>query len=150
MTGTLALNEEKISGKLPPQSVEAEEAILGAILSNPFCINKIVDMLNPSSFYKPAHKIIYSTILDLIRENSAVDILTVSEKLREMDKLDYVGGRAYINELAINVVTTANVEYYAKIVKEKAIKRTLINAGSEIVQMAYENETIAPKIPLFD
>lgn len=142
MTNSVLMNEEKISGKLPPQSVEAEEAILGAILSNPFCINKIVDILTPASFYKPAHRIIYETILDLIRENSAVDILTVSEKLREINKLEYVGGRVYINELAINVVTTANIEYYAKIVKEKAIKRTLINAGSEIVQMAYENETI--------
>ncbi len=137
-----ALKEEKNIGKLPPQSIEAEEAILGAVLTNPFCINKIVDMIKVNSFYKPAHKIIYETILDLLRENNAIDIITVSEKLRENNKLEYVGGRSYINDLALNVVTTANVEYYAKIVHEKSIKRTLINAGSDIVTMAYESATV--------
>lgn len=142
MGTNIAVRDEKFIGKLPPQSIEAEEAILGAILTNPSCINKIVDMLKVNSFYKPANKIIYQTILDLIRENSAIDIVTVSEKLKELDKLEQVGGRIYINELAMNVVTTANVEYYAKIVQEKAIKRNLINAGSEIVTMSYESNSI--------
>ncbi len=134
--------EERTVSKLPPQSVEAEEAILGAILTNPYCVNKIVDNLKVNSFYKPAHKAIYEVILDLLKENHAIDILTVSEKLREANKLEYVGGRTYINDLALNVVTTANVEYYAKIVQEKAIKRTLINAGSEIVTMSYDSTPI--------
>ena len=149
MGTNIAVRDEKFIGKLPPQSIEAEEAILGAILTNPSCINKIVDMLKVNSFYKPANKIIYQTILDLIRENSAIDIVTVSEKLKELDKLEQVGGRIYINELAMNVVTTANVEYYAKIVQEKAIKRNLINAGSEIVTMSYASNSIdATLVPL--
>lgn len=126
--------------KLLPQSVEAEEAVLGAILVNPHSLGRIVEFLNPESFYKPAHKLIYQTMLDLFRKNEPIDIVTVSEYLRNDEKLEAAGGRAYINDLALNVVTTANVEFYAKIVQEKEIKRALINAGSEIVAMSYENE----------
>ena len=126
--------------KLLPQSVEAEEAVLGAILVNPLSLGRIVEFLNPKSFYKPAHKVIYQAMLDLFRKNEPIDIVTVSEFLRNDEKLEAAGGRAYINDLALNVVTTANVEFYAKIVQEKEIKRALINAGSEIVSMSYENE----------
>lgn len=126
--------------KLLPQSVEAEEAVLGAVLVNPQSLGRIVEFINPESFYKPAHRIIYQTMLDLFRRNEPIDIVTVSECLRNDEKLEAVGGRAYINDLALNVVTTANVEFYAKIVQEKEIKRALINAGSEIVSMSYENE----------
>jgi replicative DNA helicase len=127
--------------KLPPQNIEAEEAILGAILCNPVCLNKVADMLRPDSFYQPANRLIYSAIVELFSRNQAIDIVTVSEKLSENEKLDLVGGRAYINDLALNVVTTANIEHYAKIVQEKSIKRELINAGSEIVEMAYDNQS---------
>ena len=85
------------------------------------------------------NKQIYNAIVELFTRNQAIDIVTVSEVLNETGKLDLVGGRAYINDLALNVTTTANIEYYAKIVQEKAIKRELINAGSEIVEMAYDN-----------
>lgn len=126
--------------KLLPQSVEAEEAVLGAILVNPISLGKIVEFLKPESFYKPAHKIIYETMLELFRKNEPIDIVTVSEHLRNKEELDLAGGRSYINDLALNVVTTANIEFYAKIIQEKEIKRALINAGSEIVSMSYENE----------
>lgn len=126
--------------KLLPQSVEAEEAVLGAILVNPLSLGRIIEFLNPESFYKPAHRVIYQAMLDLFRKNEPIDIVTVSEYLRNDEKLDEAGGRAYINDLALNVVTTANVEFYAKIIQEKEIKRALINAGSEIVSMSYENE----------
>lgn len=127
--------------KMPPQSIDAEDAILGAILTNPVCLNKVCDLINHESFYKPANRIIYEAIQSLFSKSQAIDIVTVSEKLSESDKLEMVGGRAYINDLALNVVTTANIEYYAKIVQEKAIKRSLIAAGSEIVEMAYDNHT---------
>ena len=126
--------------KLLPQSVEAEEAVLGAILVNPMSLGRIVEFLTPESFYKPSHRVIYQAMLDLFKKNEPIDIVTVSEFLRNDEKLESVGGRAYINDLALNVVTTANVEFYAKIVQEKEIKRALINAGSEIVAMSYENE----------
>ena len=142
MGTNLTVQDEKMTGKLPPQSIEAEEAILGAVLTKPGCLNRIMDMITPNSFYKPANKTVYQTILDLVREGGAIDIVTVSEKLRGEGKLEQVGGRTYINELAMNVVTTANIEYYAKIIQENAIKRTLINAGAEIVTMSYENHSV--------
>ena len=131
-------SEGKIQ-RIPPQNVDAEEAILGAVLTNPVCFNKIADMLTAKSFYKPANRFIYEAVVNLFTRNQAIDIVTVSEALNEAGKLDMVGGRAYINDLALNVTTTANIEYYAKIVQEKSIKRELINAGSEIVEMAYDN-----------
>ncbi len=139
MSTKLVKSPESKLGKLPPQSVEAEEAILGAILANPTVLNRIVEYIRPESFYKPSHKVIYEAVLSLFARNDAIDIVTVSEFLRENDKLELAGGRAYINDLALNVVTTANVEFYAKIIQEKEIKRALINAGSEIVTMAYDN-----------
>ena len=126
--------------KMLPQSIEAEEAVLGAILVNPASLGKIVEFLKPESFYKPAHKMIYDAALELFRKSEPIDIVTVSELLRNKDELEKAGGRAYINDLALNVVTTANVDYYARIIREKEIKRALINAGSEIVSMSYENE----------
>ncbi len=126
--------------RLLPQSVEAEEAVLGAILVNPVSLGKIVEFIKPESFYKPAHKVIFESVLELFKKNEPIDIVTVSEHLRNKDELESAGGRAYINDLALNVVTTANIEFYAKIIQEKEIKRALINAGSEIVAMSYENE----------
>lgn len=126
--------------KMLPQSIEAEEAVLGAVLVNPASLGKIVEFLKPESFYKPAHKMIYEAALELFRKSEPIDIVTVSEFLRNKDELEKVGGRAYINDLALNVVTTANVDYYAKIIREKEIKRALINAGSEIVSMSYESD----------
>lgn len=139
MANSLMKTDEGKIQRIPPQSIEAEEAILGAVLTNPVCLNKIADLITPESFYKPANRLIYAAVMDLFSKNQAIDIVTVSEKLAESDKLELIGGRAYVNDLALNVVTTANIEYYAKIVQEKAIKRELINAGSEIVAMAYEN-----------
>lgn len=129
--------QEKIR-KLPPQSIEAEEALLGALLVNPVSITRIIELIEPESFYKPAHKILYEAILDLSNKNEPVDIITVSEHLRNEDKLEKVGGRAHINDIALNVVTTANIEHYAKIISEKATLRELIAAGNEIISHAFE------------
>ncbi|MDD3419855.1 MAG: replicative DNA helicase [Candidatus Gastranaerophilales bacterium] len=131
------LQQEK-KGKMPPQSIDAEEAVLGALLVNPPSITRVVESLSPESFYKNAHKVLYSAILDLFNKSEPIDIVTVSEYLRDQDKLEKAGGRAYINDLALNVVTTANVEHYAKIISEKGILRELIAAGNEIVSIAFE------------
>lgn len=126
--------------KLPPQSIEAEQAVLGALLVNPVAITKVIETLKPDSFYKPAHKVIYNTVVNLYNNNEPVDVVTVSESLRDANKLDAVGGRALINDLALSVVTTANIEYHAKIIAEKATLRELISAGSEIVTMAFADK----------
>lgn len=140
MAGKVMKKPDEGMLKLLPQSIEAEEAVLGAVLVNPLSIGRIVEFLRPESFYKPSHRIIYEAVLELYRKNEPIDIVTVSEHLRNKEELENAGGRAYINDLAINVVTTANIEFYAKIIQEKEIKRALINAGSEIVSMSYENE----------
>ena len=124
--------------QLMPQNIEAEEAILGAILVNPACMNKIVEHLRPESFYKPAHRYVYEAMLQLYNGEDKIDIVSVSDVLNINQKLELVGGRAFINDLSYNTITTANVEYYARIVQEKAIKRSLINAGSEIVSAGYD------------
>ncbi len=140
MAGKVIKQNDANMLKLLPQSIEAEEAVLGAILVNPTSLGRIVELLKPESFYKPAHKVIYAAVLELFNKNEPIDIVTVSEHLRNKEELDTAGGRSYINDLALNVVTTANIEFYAKIIQEKEIKRALISAGSEIVAMSYENE----------
>ena len=131
------LNNEELS-LLMPQNIEAEEAILGAILVSPNCMNKVVEHINPNSFYKPAHRYVFEAMLQLYNNNDKIDIVSVSDVLNINQKLELVGGRAFINDLSYKTVTTVNVEYYAKSVQEKAIKRSLINAGSEIISSGYD------------
>ena len=125
---------------LMPQNIEAEEAVLGAILVNPKCLDKVISKLKPEFFYKPAHRFIYETILQLTNNNEIVDIVSVSDTLNINQKLELVGGRAYINDLSLKCIQTSNVEYYANIIEEKYTKRSLINAGSEITTWGYDAE----------
>ncbi len=136
-TYTKKKQQEDLS-QLMPQNLDAEEAILGAILVNPSCMNRVVENLHPESFYKPAHRYVYEAMLQLYNGEDKIDIVSVSDVLNVNQKLELVGGRAFINDLSYNTLTTANIEYYAKIVQEKAIKRSLINAGSEIVSAGYD------------
>ena len=128
--------------RLPPQSIEAEQAVLGALLIDPNAITRVVESLRPDSFYKQSHKFIYTTIVKLFNNNDPIDIVTVSEHLRTIDKLELVGGRAYIIDLALSVITSANLEYYSKIITEKSVLRELIKAGSEIASLGYEDEHV--------
>ena len=136
MPSSKTINLDK---QLPPQNLEAEEAVLGAILNTPQSLLKVTEILSPEDFYKPANKLIYDAAQKLMGKNAPVDIVTVSEYLRANDKIELAGGRQYINEIAINNPTSANIKYYAGLIKECSIKRSLINAGSEIIGMAHEN-----------
>ncbi len=131
---------KKNNENLIPQNIEAEEAILGAVLVNPETLSKVSDVITSSSFYKPAHRYIYEAMIQLFNSGDNIDIVSVSDVLNYNGKLEAVGGRAYINDLAENTITTSNIAYYAKIVQEKAVKRALINAGSEIVSKGYDLE----------
>ncbi|MBO6256498.1 replicative DNA helicase, partial [bacterium] len=133
-------NKKETDENLIPQNIEAEEAILGAVLVNPSSLAKVSDSLDAGCFYKPAHRYIYEAMIELFNNNDNIDIVSVSDVLSYNGKLDAVGGRAYINDLAENTITTTNVAYYAKIIKEKAIKRALISAGAEIVSKGYDLE----------
>ncbi len=132
------VKEKNESGNLLPQNIEAEEAVLGAILVNPEVLTKVVETLKPESFYKPAHRYVYEAMLQLFNTNERIDLVSVSDVLSYNSKLDTVGGRAFINDLSYKTITTSNIEYYARIVQEKAVKRALINAGSEIVSFGYD------------
>lgn len=124
--------------RLPPQSIEAEQAVLGSLLVATDAISRVVDVLEPDYFYRKSHQVIYAAILDLFDKNEPIDIVTVSQYLKDEGKLDLVGGRQYIADLAMSIATTANIEYYARSVNEKALLRNLIKAGTEIVAGCYE------------
>ncbi len=138
MTADLTLSESTIE-RIPPQSIEAEQAVLGALLVAPDAITRVVDQIEPDYFYRKAHQNIYAAILDLFDKNEPIDIVTVSQYLKDQGKLDSVGGRQYLTDLALSVATTANAEYYARSVNEKALLRNLIKAGTEIVASCYED-----------
>ena len=136
------IKEKNNEGNLLPQNIEAEEAVLGAILVNPDVMTKVVETLKPESFYKPAHKYVYEAMLQLFNSNERIDIVSVSDVLSYMSRLETIGGRAFINDLSYKTITTSNIEYYARIVQEKAVKRSLINAGGEIVSFGYDMNPI--------
>ena len=140
-------NNSELS-ELMPQNIDAEEAILGAILVSPVCMNKIVEHIRPESFYKPAHRYVYEAMLQIYNSQDKIDIVSVSDVLNINQKLELVGGRAFINDLSYKTITTTNVEYYAKIVQEKAIKRSLINAGSEIINTGYDLNPIEESLDI--
>jgi replicative DNA helicase len=137
MSSDFSMNEGSIE-RMPPQSIEAEQAVLGSLMISTDGITRIVDSLQPEYFYRKSHQVIYAAMLDLYEKNEPIDIVTISQYLKDEDKLDHVGGRQYITDLALAVATTANLEYYAKTVEEKALLRQLIKAGTEIVQTSYE------------
>ena len=139
MAATKTVNIDK---QLPPQNIEAEEAVIGAIINNPPSLLKVTEILSADCFYKPQNKFIYEAVCSLMEKNTPIDMLTISEQLKTTDKLDLAGGRQYINEIAINNPTSANIKYYANLIKECSIKRSLINAGAEIISIAHENYPI--------
>lgn len=124
--------------KIPPQSIEAEQAVLGSLLINPETLSRVVDVIKPEQFYRKAHQVICAAIIDLFEKNEPIDIVTVGQFLKDQGSLEMIGGRQYLSDLAMSVATTANVEYYAKLVSEKALLRNLIRAGTEIVATCYE------------
>ena len=124
--------------RVPPQNIEAEQAVLGAMLIKKEAIAEVSQLLKPADFYREAHRIVYETMLELFNKNEAVDLITVTEQLRKNDLLEKAGGIAFVTSLANAVPTAANVEYHARIVEEKAQLRNLINSATEIAGMAYE------------
>lgn len=132
------------AAKLPPQNIEAEQAILGSCMLDPDAALKASEILpNAGDFYRGSHQVVYNCILELLELNQAVDILTVSNELRKKNKFDEVGGSEYLTDLLNVMPTTANVEYYSKIVREKAILRSLIHAGSAITDLGFVEEDTA-------
>jgi replicative DNA helicase len=132
----LALTRER----LPPQDQEAEQAVLGAMLIDPEAVPRAIELLRPEDFYRPAHRIVFQTMVDLFDRASPVDVVTTVAELRRTGKLEAVGGATYLAELQEAVPTSANVAYHARIVADRALMRALIEAGTDIARRGYEAE----------
>ena len=131
--------EKESSHKLPPQNVEAEQSVLGGILIENGAIHRVMELLTPDDFYREAHKKIFNGLLDLSERDEPADLITLTNELRKKDHLDSVGGASYIASLIDAIPTAANIEYYARIIKEKAVLRRLIEAATGIVTQSYED-----------
>lgn len=132
-----------IEERVPPQNIEAEQAVLGAMLIDKEAIAKASEILTSSDFYREAHRVIFNAMLELYNKNEAVDMVTVTEILKRDNKLEDIGGLAYITSLANVVLTAANVKYHADIVAEKSVLRQLVRVSTEIAAMGYEaNEDV--------
>jgi replicative DNA helicase len=129
-----------LPGKLPPQNLEAEKSLLGALMLDKNAIIKVADFLKSSDFYKRIHQEIYQATLDLFEKNEPVDLLAVSTRLKEKELLENIGGNSYLTELINTVPTAAHVSNYAKIVQRKRILRDLIEAGQEINSIGHNEK----------
>jgi len=128
-------------GKLPPQAVDLEEAVLGALMTDRNCIHDVISMITPDVFYKEQHQFVFEAIKTLYDNNEPVDILTVTNKLRKLEKLEAVGGPFYITELSDRVRSADNIQAHATIILEKYIARELIRTATETIKLAYEDTT---------
>lgn len=126
--------------RIPPQNVEAEQAVLGSILLKAELLGTVLELLKPIDFYKDNHRIIYEAMLDLFDRNEPQDLLTVSNLLTNTNKLDSIGGPAYLASLTSIVPVTANIGSYAKIIREKSILRRLITVNTDIASRCYEEQ----------
>ncbi len=129
------------TGKLPPQALELEEAVLGALMIEKDALTSVVDILQPSSFYKESHQRIYNAILQLFGKSEPIDMLTVTTQLRSNGELEFIGGASYLVKLTNKVNSAANIEYHARIITQSAIKRDMIKIAGDILKDAYEDTT---------
>ncbi len=125
-------------GKIPPHDLEAEQAVLGSMLTDKDAVISAIEKLKVDSFYRDDNKIIYESILNLYNRAEPIDIITVKDELSSLGKFEQVGGLEYIASLPDKVPTTANVEKYIKIVEEKAVLRNLIKTANEIIELGYD------------
>lgn len=126
-------------GNKPPQAVDFEEAVLGALLIEPGCVDEAMEELTPSCFYEPKHKMIYEAMVALVNEHVAIDLLSVSQKLQAQKHLEDIGGAVTLASLSQKIGAAAHVEYYIKILKQKCIQRDLISAAYDILKDAYDD-----------
>ena len=125
--------------KLPPQDIEAERSVLGALMLDKNAVIKVADLIVAGDFYQPAHSKIYEAILGLFEKNEPVDILSVTNKLKDRGQLNEIGGSSYLTELINSVPTAAHIAHYAKLIRDKKVLRELIKASAEITEKVFEN-----------
>lgn len=137
--GAAQRGERDLLRRVPPHSVDAEQAVLGGILARPDNLHAIVDILSEEDFYIPAHVTLYRAIIELYKESSPVTLISLRERLIQWGKLDEIGGAAYLGDLGMAVVSGAHAEYYAEIVRNKSLQRRLIDACGEIIGECYSS-----------
>ena len=125
-------------GKIPPQALELEEVVLGAMMIDKKGVDAVIDILHPYAFYKEAHQFIFESIIKLFENTEPIDLLTVSAKLKKEGKLDKVGGDYYLVQLTQKVSSSAHIEYHARIILQKYIQRSLIKISTEIIEDSYD------------
>ena len=123
--------------KLPPHSLEAEQSVLGGLLLDNEAADRVGDVAGAADFYSDAHRVIYRHVMQLIADGKPADVVTLAESLSSAQKLDYVGGLAYLGALVQNVPTAANIRHYAQIVRDRSILRQLAATAGEIAEAAY-------------
>lgn len=136
---TTIINLEK--GKLPPQVLDLEEAVLGAMMIDKKGVDDVIDILQPDAFYKDAHKFIFEAIVQLFTETQPIDLLTVSAQLKKNGKLDLAGGDFYLIQLTQKIASSAHIEFHSRIILQKFIQRSLIRISSEIIEASYDETT---------
>lgn len=124
--------------RLPPQNVEAEQSVLGALMLDKEAINKIADFLIARDFYRGSHQVIYEAMLELYQKREPIDVLSLSNRLKEKGQLANIGGVSYLTDLVNSVPTSAHVVHYAKIIQHKRVLRDLIEAATDIAQLGYQ------------
>src|SRR6185503_7585651 len=122
--------------RVPPQSLEAEESVLGGVLLDNSALDRVIELVQPDDFYRGAHRRLFRTMLDLSEKNEPIDLITLSEALKARGELAEIVGTAYLTE---RVPTAANIGHYARIVRERSILRGLIEAATEIATRGYES-----------
>ena len=128
-------------GKIPPQAVDLEEVVLGAMMIDKKGVDEVIDILHPDVFYKEAHRFIYEAIFNLFESSEPIDLLTVSAQLKQDGKLEVSGGDFYLIKLTQKVASSAHIEFHARIILQKYIQRSLIKISSEIIEDAYDQGT---------
>jgi replicative DNA helicase len=134
-----ATTTEEVGGKIQPQAVELEKAVLGALMIDNESLSDTIDSLRSEYFYKVEHQRIFDAIINLFNRTQPVDILTVTEELKRMGQLDFIGGLSYISELTNKVASASNTEFHARIIAEKFIKRSLISISNNIIGDAFND-----------
>lgn len=138
----MGLREQNESvGILPPQAVDLEEAVLGACLLEREAVTEVIDILTPEAFYKEQNGIVFEAMLHLYKKGEPIDILTVTQRIKSVDKLDFVGGAYYVSCLTNRIASSANIQYHARIVVQQFLKRELIRINTANIKVAYENGT---------
>ena len=126
-------------GKIPPQAVDLEEAVLGAMLIDKKGVDEVIDILQAEAFYKTSHQYIFESIFELFEASEPIDLLTVSNSLKKKGKLEVAGGNPYLVSLTQKVASSAHIEFHARIILQKHIQRSLIKISSEIIENSYKD-----------